>query len=503
MQKSRNWIRVGWGDFISTHIKKTAILTLGQVAGLGIGFVIPIFLSRWLTVEAYGTYKQLMFLYVLALLTVHMGIDWGLFYFIKREPSRAPLFSLNVMLVDLGMATLVIAVGVIGGNFFAALLKNPELALYFPAFAPFLLFSVPAHHFHHYLVVLDRIKAAFWLMVIFESTKALIILAGYFFFNSLFVVLWGLGALALVRLLALLWWNLYLCGKYEQPLREHRANLREQIRFALPLGISNLVTLLLRLDRFIVSSFFGLKSFTVYSVGCFELPVVENTVTTMADLMSFDMVEARKTEDWEKIKTLWLSTLKRIALLHLPLAVFSIVFAREIITFIYSETYAESASYFVVFSLIFLLPSFTPEVIFRVFAKPGWILRIRAVAVVYTLSFVAIFAWALGPLGALYGKLAADLITAVVQLTCARRLMNLSAAEILPYKEIAAVTLVSATAAVTLQHFPLPVLFAFPLYAAILIGVALLAVVFSKADHLSEVKRSLWRTLRLTEADQW
>lgn len=426
-----------------THFEKTAILTLGQLAGLGINFVIPMFLSRWLTIEGYGTYKQLILIHTFLLLTVHMGIDWGLFYFVKRDPRHAPLFSLNVVLVDSCLAVVVIAVGLAGGTQFAALLQNPSLAIYLLAFAPYVFFSIPSHHFTHYLVVRDKIKAAVGLTIAFEVGKTAVILAGYYFFQSLTLVLLGLGAVSLIRYLVLVGWNLAESRARRLPLSALATHLPAQVRFALPLGVSNLITLVLKLDRFIVSALFGLRPFTFYSVGCFELPVVENTVITMADLMSFDMVEARKDGDFGRIKGLWLATLRKIALFHIPLSVFMVFFAHEVITFIYSDAYSESAGYFQVFSLVFLLSAFTPEVVFRVFAENALLLKIRAVSAVYTVGLVIGGAVLLGPLGALYGKLVADLISAALQLTALSRLMRLNFSQWLPWREMARVTAVS------------------------------------------------------------
>ena len=426
-----------------THFEKTVLLTAGQVASLGITFLIPICLSRWLTVDGYGTYKQLMLFHALLLLTVHMGMDWGLFYFIKRDPERAANFSLNVMLVDLILASVVCLAGILGRGALAGVLKNPELETALLAFAPFVLFSIPSHHFNHYLVVLDRIPSAMALTLAFEGGKTLIILGGYYFFHSLDVVLWGMGGLALCRTAVMATWNFRARKQWRFP----SPALFEQIRFALPLGGSNLMSLALKLDRFIVSSLFGLRAFTIYSVGCFEVPLMENTVTTMADLMSFDMVEARAKGDLPLVQSLWRDTLRKITIFHVPLAVYFVFFASEVIRFIYSDTYAESAAYFIVFTGVFMLPSFTPEVVFRVFAKNTLLLRIRLFAAVYSLALIFGFAYAYGPFGALIGKLVADIFTAGIQLQSMRLLLETSWKRLLPWKEIVQVTAFSCLSA--------------------------------------------------------
>ena len=64
----------------------------------------PFFLSRWLSSELFGAYRQLIMLKFLAQALSHGGMNIGLFFFARRDANRAENYSLNAMLIGLGFA---------------------------------------------------------------------------------------------------------------------------------------------------------------------------------------------------------------------------------------------------------------------------------------------------------------------------------------------------------------------------------------------------------------
>lgn len=425
------------------HFEKTVLLSIGHVAVVAAGFLVPVFLSRWLTIEAYGSYKQLILLYSFALLIGHMGMDNGLFYFIKSHPGKEGVFSLNILLFDLGMAVLLAGGCLVFGSDIARLFNNPGLAEFFPVFALFVLFAIPAQHFEHYLAVLDDIKSAIALSVAYEAIKAGVIVGGFYWFGSLHAVILGLALLSLAKLLCLLVFNLRRVRAAEVGWAEMKRFFGEQVAFSLPQGAKNLIGSVLKMDKFVISAMFPVREFTLYAVGCFEVPLIGSVSNTMTDLMSFDMVEARRTDNQGKVKALWHSTIRKVSLFQVPIAVYLFYFAVPIIVFIFSETYRESAAYFRVFLIGLLLTGFSPEILFRVFARTGLVLKLQIIAVAYTVVLVIGGAYQYGPMGALVGKVVSDAMTLALYSHFAGELMGLRLRDYLPWKAIFGIGAVS------------------------------------------------------------
>lgn len=428
------------------------VLAVGHAAVVVFTFLVPWFLSRWLTIEAYGTYKQLMVIYLLAMAVTHFGMDNGLFYFIKSHPGKEAIFSLNAMLFAGLMAVLVASALALARDPLAHSFNNPELAGYLPYFCLFLALSVPTQHFEHYLTVIDDIKGALYLTVLYEAAKSAVIVAGFYFTGSLRIVLGGLAALAAFRFLCLLAFNIRRLppGAAEEMGR----HLRAQLRFSVPQGGANLIATAMKLDKVIISALFPVRQFTLYAVGCFELPLIGSVSNTLTDLMSFGMVDARRRGE-NTYASLWHSTMRKVALLQIPIVTFFVFFAEETIVFIFSETYRESARYFRVFVLTLLVSAFSAEILFRVFARTKLLLGLQLGAALYTLGLVLSLAYSHGPMGALVGKLIADLVSFALYSRFAAGFLELSAKEYLPWKALAGIALVSvvvATLVATLSH---------------------------------------------------
>ena len=189
------------------HFEKTVLLSIGHLAVVVAGFLVPVFLSRYLTVEAFGSYKQLLLIYLFLMGIGHMGMDNGLFYFIKTYPGKEGIFSFNAMRFDTALATVFGFCLVAFRQPISEWFHNPALADVFPLFALFVLFSIPAQHFEHYLTVLDEIKSAIILSVAYEAVKAGVIVGGFYFFHSLEAVFLGLAVLAFAKFAALFAFN--------------------------------------------------------------------------------------------------------------------------------------------------------------------------------------------------------------------------------------------------------------------------------------------------------
>ncbi|MCB0418481.1 MAG: oligosaccharide flippase family protein [Bdellovibrionaceae bacterium] len=488
-----------------THFEKTVLLSLGHLGVVVASFLIPIFLSRWLAVELYGTYKQLMLIYLLAMVIGHMGMDNALFYFVKNKPEHRSLFSLNVMFFDSLVAGALCAGLCFFPDVFGQLFNNPDLAKPLPYFALFLFFSIPTQHFEHYLTVLDHIKAAIAVSFIYESLKAAVLIGGFYFFNSMEGVFLALAILTGIKFVTLAGFNLREWWRTPNRAQLSTQYFREQVRFSLPQGLTNLIAFCLKLDKFVISALFSVRQFTIYAVGCFEIPLIGSVSNTMTDLMSFDMVESRSNP--ERLKYLWHTTLRKVALFQVPVAAFLVFFSEPVIRFVFSDTYAESAPYFRIFTLILLLSGFSPEILFRVFARTGHLLRLQSVAALYTVAAVVASAYFFGPLGALFTKLVCDLCTQVLYSRAASRLLQLKASEYFPWAQVNRIVLVSALGAamswLCIAPFQLNVFWQLTMggsvYAALLAASAI-PTGLVMADEVDYLKEKVNRLLRFVPA---
>ncbi|MEK6623591.1 MAG: oligosaccharide flippase family protein [Bdellovibrionota bacterium] len=426
------------------NFENMLILSGGKFFGFFLTFLIPFFLSRWLTIEDYGTYKQIILLWMVFLQIQNLGMDLGLFYFVKTDPRNAPIFSLNVAAANLATTLLTIGALLFFSGQISNLLNNSQLATYIPYFCLVLLFSIPAQHFEHYLVSMDKIKWAFILEGLHEISKSCIIIMGFLFYNSLKTVLLMLSLLYLIKLCILICFNISLIKRHHINLSTGAAYLLKQVAYGFPLGIARIISAIIYFDKLIISFMYSVVQFTVYSVGCFEIPFVHTVLNTIWELASLEMVVARNTNDHQRLIALMRDTLRKIAILSIPIALFCIVFGKEIIIFIFSATYKNSVPYFRLFMLTFVANAFDCELLFRVCRENTVFLKIQVLNLLLTLLMMIFLGMIYGPLGALAGKIIAASISLIVMFKSVRRFLGVPLSEFLPWANIVWITLLCA-----------------------------------------------------------
>lgn len=477
--------------------EKALLLTTGHVLSFLCGMMTPMVLSRTLSVEALGTYRQVFLIIWIVGFAGSLGMDNGLFYFIRRRPADAARVSFTAMAFNLFVGLLVALAMTIFREPFGTAMNNGELAQIAPWLGLYLLTLLPGQQLPALLVILGRIRGALIVNIVHSAILAAAAIAGYVIFGSLVHVLQLLTAWAVMRVIILSAINLRLAEDRPPDAPGWWSGFREQMHYALPVGASNLLAVSLRLDRFVVASFFPVAQFTRYSVGCFDLPVLPQAVNNLHDLTSIDMVEAERAGKQDQLKAIWLETVRKIQLLTMPAVAFAWVYARELITLIFSKEYADSASIFRWYCLVFLLTSIDSEILFRVFGKTRQGLGLDAFSL--ALSFVLIIAGIriYGAEGAIIGRLLAQVLTFAVRARRASRLLQITAWEMVPWKHAGATALIAVAAAAASHRLPFHT---GQLFADLTLGALATAVLFAAgalaSNLISPEEKAYLRGLR-------
>jgi O-antigen/teichoic acid export membrane protein len=441
------------GDGSMARGKKTLVLSIGHIAGVALGMLTPMILSRRFEVDDFGIYRQFLVIAWFIGLTAQFGMDSGLFYFVRKNPERASVFSLNTALFN-SVAALLIGAALVSFSLpLANFLESPALAGEMPWVALYFVFALPGQHLPFYLLIRNRIKTATIFAIVNATANAVAAIVGCAVFGSVRAVIIGLTVWAAAKALWLLW----LHGKDEimSYVRNWLHDIRlmqQQIRFGLPIGMATLVTVAARLDRFMVSAFFGLRVFTGYSVGCFDLPVLPNVFDSMSGLMVTDMVKRGESGNIdalkrERVTSIWLSTVSQILILLVPAVIFSIVFADTMIVAFFSEKYRSSAGFFQIYMLSFFLLYLDPDHVFQGLARTKISFKINLAGAVISLVAMFVGMEHFGVTGILIGRVAGEALTTAMRFVILSFLLRINALKLIPWKNFILLFLASAIAA--------------------------------------------------------
>lgn len=430
---------------------RTVALTAARLFGIVFSFAIPMYLGRTLEVEQYGTYKQIMIFYWFSQVALNLGLDDSAYYFLRWEPKKFSLFSFNALIFNLMATTLMAIVFVTFQGPIAQGLNNPDLAQYIPQLSVLIVLTICSMQLEGILIGLERIKERLALEMGVELLKAIAILCGFIFFNSIHSVLLFLNLIMAARLVTTFF--VIEQNKRREQLSYKEAVLywKKQMKYGLPLGLSRILQNILNLEKFLISSFHSVRDFTFYTVGCFENPLINATQASFYEMANIEMVDAMKNNRADQALELWRNMMRKLMMVVVPFVIYMIFFAQEIMVFIFSERYIESTPYFVVFNIGVLIAAFNPEPLFRASSKTHTILKIKTIGLCLGGLCLVYLASRVAPLYVLWAK---SLIIAGLNITglvVGAKLISAKPMDLFRWKELFGIILVSLACACPLE----------------------------------------------------
>lgn len=430
---------------------KWLLLTGARVFGIIFSILIPMYLGRKLSVATYGTYKQIMLVFWFSQVALNLGMDDSAYYFLRWDPKRFPLYSINALVFNLAATGLLWAAMVFFAGDIAHLVNNQELGRYMPLLGLLLLTTVSSMQIEGILIGMNRFNERLAVEIGMELLKSLSIICAFFFFNSIDAVLIMLSALMSVRLVATI--VIILSYKKKESLRFSEAPqfLISQLKFGLPLGISRILQNVLNMENFFISSFFNLAQFTYYSVGCFENPLVNAARTSMYEITNIEMIDAMKHDGPKAAVKIWKNMSRKLFLIIIPFAIYMMLFAKEIIVLVFSEKYLPSVPFFIIFNLYLIAGALNPEPLFRASSKTHLALKLKFVGLILGISFLVLGAYFGGALWALVGKITGVFLMNLAGLITGAKLLDSQFLELFEWKDLFGCLLVSLFLSVVLR----------------------------------------------------
>jgi O-antigen/teichoic acid export membrane protein len=469
------------------------MLMCGQALAFAGTFFIPVVLARVFDQATFGTYKQLFLLFSTLYLIAPFGMAESLFYFLPGRGPEAGRYVANSLtfLASVGTALLV-------ALWWAApqagvWLNNPELPRYMPLLGAFLGLSMTSYLLE---VVLTARKRYRWAAVSYGTSDLL--RASFLVFAALVTrtlhgVFVGAVCFAVLRLLCAV---VVLARELGAGLRPDGAILREQLAYAIPFGAAVLVHVVQStFHQYAVSYAFDVATFAVYSVGCLNIPLLDLVVGPAGNVMMVGMAEQRRHGREAEAVALWHATVRRLALIFLPVTGLLVVTARPIIVLLFTESYLASVPIFIVWSLGMLWTIFVTDGVLRVYADTRFLLIQSGLRLALNVALMWAFLHLFGLIGAVLVTVSAAWITKGMCLLRIRRLMRLSYRRLLPWGSLGRILVAAAAAAavgfVLERHLEMPPLLV--LAAVSLAYAAVTGVLYLRAGVLEPGEREWLR----------
>jgi len=131
--------------------------------------------------------------------------------------------------------------------------------------------------------------------------------------------------------------------------------VRELFRFALPLGTTDVVSLLnQQVDRWLILLSFPAAAFADYQAGAWQVPVLGTIAYSVGDAYMPSLVQKFGSGEPRAAIEIWRGTIGKVSLVVVPITVGFMVGARELMSLLFTDAYVSAAIIFQLYSIMTL-----------------------------------------------------------------------------------------------------------------------------------------------------
>ena len=248
-------------------------LLIAKTLSFAGNIVLPLLIVRRFSQVEFGHYKQVFLALGTANVLLPFGFGMTAFYFFPREPDRHRHVIFNVLLVYISVGTAAAATLALFPSLLPVIFGDASLIHY----SRFVAALIPLWILSYLIELLPIIHKEFTLAAVFivasqMSRTVLFLIAATIFGTVKSLIIAAIIHCALQTVVLLRYVSSRLPGFWRC---FDRKLLAAQISYALPLGYAGLIWMSqYDLHNYFVSHSFGPAAFAIYSIGCFQIPLM-------------------------------------------------------------------------------------------------------------------------------------------------------------------------------------------------------------------------------------
>lgn len=393
---------------LSSIAVKSGVLTAGRVVSGLSTVLISVILTRTLSEHDFSTFSQCLFTYRFAVPFLSLGLPSVMLFMLPMAPDRQRgVLTESLFLLMAAGAGFSLFLFLGGDRLFARQFNNPDLSQALKWFALYPVFFLPLVCFGACLTACDRVSRFFVFNAIFRIITVLSVGVGALIVSTPEAALLALTVAAGINFLPGLYLMYNACGNSD--FKPRMNSLRQQIKLAIPtMGAGVIGRIQLELDRFFIASYCSIGAFAQYTIASQNLFFVPVLIGSVSSVLRVEMTTLFNNRDARGAKELWQSTFLASASVVFPIVLFCLFSARDLVVFLFTETYAESA---VAFRILLVIPflrcaNFTSVPLAA--GKPATVTMV----LLFTVTGGVVLNWILVPSFATVGAAVATALTA-------------------------------------------------------------------------------------------
>ena len=336
-------------------------LGIGSLVSFSFGIVSSAILSRILTVEEYGTYRQVLYVYSTLLIVFTLGLPRAYSFFLARLPleqGKKSIEKINTLFLLLGSVFSLLLF--FGANFIGTILKNPALPTCIHYFALTPIFLLPVLGIESILATYKKTVYATLYIILSRLFNLICVVIP--------VIIWNGGANTAVLGFTVssaicCWIGLFLERRPFKNTKTEKSplSLINVLKYSFPLLLASIWAIMINsAPQFFISRWYGTEAFAEFANGFIELPFAGMVISAVSTVLLPEISRLSQDEsNIDRVLTIWRSSFEKSAKIIYPLAIFTCIFAPQIVECLYGSKYTGATAYFrliVVINLMRVVP---------------------------------------------------------------------------------------------------------------------------------------------------
>lgn len=432
------------------------VVVFSRVLTSLIDLTTAILIARMVAKTEFAIVTYLLLVYEVARYIATLGFPESIFYYFEHLTKNfRKAFALQTC--GILMVTGLLSGGAIllVEQFAPVLLSNftPEVVQtiqgYLPLIAIVAVLEIPTWPVHNVLLASDRQKEAGWYQIITSILSFTALIGPLALGLPLIYVFYSMIGYAVIRFVgSFIWmWVILPEGESKTP----KGNIKEQIQFSIPLGLSSLVNQFNKYaDKFIVSLLLAETALAEYGIGAQEVPIIRVIPFAVGTVLISRYVSLKIKGNHDDLIKVWHKGINKVSLIVIPLTILSVVLAPYFINIFETEgtSYQNAIIPFQIYNLIILIRVAHYGSILQAFGDTKGILRLSISLVVLNILLSTPLTMLYGINGTAFGTLLANIINWVFLMRRIAKHLNISTLKVLPlahYFQVIVVSVVCGT----------------------------------------------------------
>ncbi len=453
--------------------KFAVYIAIGKLLAMAAQFVMPMFLTRFLTKADYGLYAQFYLALNFLGAILCFGIPSNLFYFYEKKhgiEQTQVVWNTFIATIIMGFIGVTILFIPAIGEYFL----GQNLYQYLLIFTICLFFFIPSHIINTLPIVRkDKITTTLFppsdiiLKIILVIAFALIFRT----IKSIFI------AISILQVVIVIFLFFYINQHF--PITRSLISssiLKEQLAYSLPFGIAvALNTICARIDKLVCISYLTVEEYATYSIAFFGIPGIMQIYDSICQVNVQNMASVKET-DSASIIQIYKSFVVKTLSFSLPIILIVFLFSEQIIEFLFTNKYLDATPYFQSYILTFIVGMLGSGTILRAIGKTRYSMYAYLASAIICIPFTYILIINYGINGAIISAMINVMLPKMLQIAIEMRLLKTPFRKYFPLKNVAKILIASIIPIIPIVIIPM--LTKLSIIHCILLGIIYICIVY-------------------------